>query len=237
MKIGWSLRYVTPKSNDLILHIESATKKCSIALSSQGVLVGQKELLSEKYRHSEVLHQFIEELLSEVSVDYSQLEAIAVSEGPGSFTGLRIGVSTAKAMCYALGIPLISINTLEIMVQNLKLEPDQVVLSLLDARNNNVYALGLDHQKKVIKNTWMESLNLNSFQELSKGKSLVVVGNGQHKLKQVQPDLYCQYIPAIILPTAVDMVGISYKKFLGKQFEDLMDFQPNYLHSSLAYKI
>lgn len=177
------------------------------------------------------MHQFIEEMFLNSSVDYSQLKAVAVSEGPGSFTGLRIGASTAKAMCYALQIPLIAINTLEIMVQSLKLEPDQVALSLLDARNNNVYALGLDYQKKVIKNTWMESLNLNSFRDIAKRKSLVVVGDGQHKLKQVQPALHCQYIPSINLPSAVDMVGISYKKFLGKRFEDPMDFQPNYLQS------
>lgn len=215
----------------MILHIESTTKKSSIALSSQGILIGDKELLSEKYRHSEVMHQFIEELFLNSSVDYSQLKAVAVSEGPGSFTGLRIGASTAKAMCYALQIPLIAINTLEIMVQSLKLEPDQVAVSLLDARNNNVYALGLNYQKKVIKNTWMESLNLNSFRDISKRKSLVVVGDGQHKLKQVQPATLCQYITTITSPTAIDMIGISHKKFLDKQFEDPMDFQPNYLQS------
>ena len=215
----------------MILHIESATKNCSIALGDQGKLVAQKELLSENFRHSELLHTFIKELLENISLDYNQLHAIAVSRGPGSFTGLRIGVATAKAMCYSLGIPLISINSLESMAHKIELEEGQIVISLLDARNNRVYALGLDQNKQVIKKTWIERINRDSFEDLKNEKTFVVVGNGQLKLKELLPGFPCQYVPQVQFPSAIDMLEISFKKYKSRQFEDIMEFEPSYFNS------
>ena len=124
----------------LILCIESATRSCSVALAKDGNLFDFKEEVNEKYSHSEQLTLFIESLLQQRGIVFSDLDAIAVSKGPGSFTGLRIGVSTAKGLCYALDKPLISIFTLEAMASGMQKKfPNKVYCPMIDARRMEVY--------------------------------------------------------------------------------------------------
>ena len=122
-----------------ILCIETTTTKCSVALSVDGVVVSLKEDNNKQYSHAEKLHLFIEDVLAESKVSKNKLDAIAVSKGPGSYTGLRIGVSAAKGLCFALEIPLISIPTLEALACQVK-NTDGIIVPMLDARRLEVYS-------------------------------------------------------------------------------------------------
>ena len=99
-----------------ILNLETTTKQCSVAIGHKGKCIADKQLLSEDYSHGEKLHLFIQNVLEKAKLELSQLDAVAISKGPGSFTGLRIGTAAAKGLCFSLGLPLIGLNTLEIMV-------------------------------------------------------------------------------------------------------------------------
>ena len=122
---------------DYILHIETSTKNCSVALSNATKLIAIKELNNTSYSHAEMLHTFIEDVLKEASVDISELVAISVSKGPGSYTGLRIGVSAAKGLCYALDIPLIAIATLKSLATSIKIDKG-FIIPMIDARRLEV---------------------------------------------------------------------------------------------------
>ena len=122
-----------------ILSIETATTNCSVSLSKEGKLIALKEDYSDKYSHAERLHVFIQELMVENNIDKGNLDAIAVSKGPGSYTGLRIGVSAAKGLCYALDIPLIAVSTLQSLAAQVK-ENHGFVIPMLDARRMEVYS-------------------------------------------------------------------------------------------------
>ena len=125
--------------NKYILHIETATKVCSVALSNCGEFIACKESISDGFIHSEALTLYIEEVLAEGKVTLSDLCAISISSGPGSYTGLRIGLSTAKGLCFALKIPLISVDTLSALMELVPLR-NQNIIPLLDARRMEVYA-------------------------------------------------------------------------------------------------
>jgi tRNA threonylcarbamoyladenosine biosynthesis protein TsaB len=137
-----------------ILHLDTTTKKCSVALAFKGSFCAQKELLSEHFSHSEKLHVFIQDVLLEAGIDTDQLKAIAISKGPGSYTGLRIGVAAAKGLCFALDIPLIAVNTLELMVQPHTVAPETFIIPMLDARRMEVYTAVFDSNKN-----WVEGTN------------------------------------------------------------------------------
>lgn len=136
-----------------ILHIDTTTKKCSVALALNGELCSEKELLSDTFSHSEKLHVFIKEVLNKGGIEANQLEAVAISKGPGSFTGLRIGVAAAKGLCFALDIPLIAINTLEVMVQPCSVSTHTFIIPMLDARRMEVYTAVFDSDKNCVDKT------------------------------------------------------------------------------------
>ena len=117
----------------LILNIETATKNCSVSLSNEGKTIVCKELAEQNFSHAEKLHLFIGEVLSENKFTFSDLKAVAVSQGPGSYTGLRIGVSSAKGFCYAMNIPMIAIDTLQLLAKQIQIE-DGIIISMIDAR-------------------------------------------------------------------------------------------------------
>ncbi len=200
-----------------------------MSLAHQGQLIQCKELFSLDYRHSELLHPFIKEVLENNQVLPKSLKAVAVSKGPGSFTGLRIGVSAAKGFCYALKIPLIGINTLEITAQSVPADSNELILSILDARKSNLFALLLDDSKEIVQPTWFENLEHPSIIALSKGKQLKIVGDGQTKLKSLLPHFKAQYIPRVQYPSSRDMIRLAYRKYCAKAFETTSDFEPFYL--------
>ena len=212
-----------------ILHIDTTTKKCSVALAQDGELMIQKELLSEEFSHSEQLHPFIEEVLKESGLKSSSLSAIAISKGPGSYTGLRIGVAAAKGLCFALDLPLIALNTLEIMVQPYEVSPYSFIIPMLDARRMEVYTAIFDKTKKWIQETTAEVLTENTFTSIVNEQSCLIIGDGAIKFKTLHPKINASYTNEIHYPVAKDMITLAWKKFNAKEFEDLAYFEPFYL--------
>ena len=159
-----------------LLFIETSTKNCSVAISSDSKLIGFKEINSENFSHAENLHVFIKHLFKEAKIDIQNLSGVVIGKGPGSYTGLRIGTACAKGFCYSLDIPLMSINSLEIMAQEITVESNQLLIPMIDARRLEVYTMILDHNKMVVKNTWAEELTQNSFTQYSQDKTCVFFG-------------------------------------------------------------
>ncbi|MEO9891322.1 tRNA (adenosine(37)-N6)-threonylcarbamoyltransferase complex dimerization subunit type 1 TsaB, partial [Aurantibacter sp.] len=153
-----------------ILNIETATTNCSVSVSHYGKLIALKEHDTPSYSHSEQLHLFVDEVIKEAKLSLDDIDAVAVSKGPGSYTGLRIGVSAAKGLCFALDVPLISIATLESMAQQCVANEVDFVIPLLDARRMEVYSEVYDNNLKLLRKTEAEIIASDSFKEYaSKG--------------------------------------------------------------------
>lgn len=216
----------------LILCIETATKSCSIALAREGQLFACKEAVSQEYSHSEQLTVFIEDLLQEQHLTVQDLNAIAISSGPGSYTGLRIGVSTAKGLCYSLDIPLISISTLEAMAQLMtEKHSDKTLCPMIDARRMEVYCalFGTDHKTEVE----AKVIDTSSFaKELEQGQVLFF-GDGADKCREVLSHANAHF-ELNVYPSALGMIALAEYKFQQQQFEDVAYFVPFYLKEFVA---
>ena len=163
----------------LILSIETSTTNCSVALGKDGVLVSLKEDYNDQYSHAERLHVFIMEILEENKKKLSDLDAIAISKGPGSYTGLRIGVSTTKGLCFSLDKPLISIGTLNSLAH--QINGDGLIVPMLDARRMEVFSSIYNSDFKLQREIEAQILDETSFvEELNLGK-VTFVGNGAPK--------------------------------------------------------
>ncbi|SHG65630.1 tRNA (adenosine(37)-N6)-threonylcarbamoyltransferase complex dimerization subunit type 1 TsaB [Flagellimonas flava] len=211
-----------------ILNLETATTNCSVSVSNGGEIVVLKENNAASYSHSEQLHIFIREVLEEASLSFSEIDAIAVSKGPGSYTGLRIGVSAAKGLCFALDLPLISIPTLESMAQQVETGPNEIVIPALDARRMEVYAAVFDESRKQIRETKAEIVDGNSFSEFVQFDKIHVVGSGAEKCKDVISHNNFQFHTSVI-PSANEMARLAFAKFQKSEFEDVAYFEPYYL--------
>lgn len=216
-----------------ILCIETATTNCSVALSVNGSVIALKEDYNTSYSHAERLHVYIEEILSLNNITKSQLDAIAVSKGPGSYTGLRIGVSAAKGLCFALEIPLISIPTLDSLAQQIK-EKEGIVVPMIDARRMEVYAAVYDAKlKNQIRETRAEVLDENSFKEYLEEGFVYFIGDGVDKFKTI-----CKHKNAIFmegkLPSANNMGKIVNNKYKKSDIEDVAYFEPYYLKDFIS---
>ena len=210
-----------------ILNLETATTNCSVSIARDGELISLKEENSANYSHSEQLHAFIAESLDQSGLKPEDLDAVAVSKGPGSYTGLRIGVSAAKGLCYALEIPLIAIGTLKSMATAITVR-EGYIMPLLDARRMEVYAAVFDHQHNEIKPTWAEIINEGSFEEYFTGLPVYLLGSGAEKCRDVLGYKQLIFKPEI-LPSAENMAILSYEKFKEKEFENTAYFEPFYL--------
>ena len=211
----------------VILAIETATTNCSVSISKNGDVIGLKEDFNENYSHSERLHRYIEVVLSECNIKLSQLDAIAVSKGPGSYTGLRIGVSAAKGLCMSLEIPLISVNTLESLAHQIK-EDNVKIIPMLDARRMEVYSSVYSQDKKQIRKTKAEILDERSFSDYSDSGKICFIGNGAKKYKEICPYTNTEFLENN-QPSAKEMGPLAYAKFLKNEFEDVAYFEPYYL--------
>ena len=210
-----------------ILCLETATTNCSVAISVNGKAVTLIEVNNKQYSHAEKLHVFIEEVLSKSGINKAELDAVAISKGPGSYTGLRIGVSAAKGLCFALGIPLISIATLESLACQVS-EKEGVIVPMLDARRMEVYSAAFDLDKEQVRATEAEILNEASFTEyLEKGK-VFFLGDGAEKFKSL-----CSHKNAIFLddkfPSANQMASLAEINYKKSDIEDVAYFEPYYL--------
>lgn len=210
-----------------ILCLETATTNCSVALSIDGRVVSVREENNQKFSHSEKLHVFIEEVLSKANFDKGKLNAIAVSKGPGSYTGLRIGVSAAKGLCFALDIPLIATPTLEVLAQQVDRD-NCFIIPLIDARRMEVYSAIFNSEKIRVRETKAEILDKNSFIDYLEQKTTVFLGDGASKFKSL-----CKHPLAKFLedkfPSAIDMAALAEAKYKISDTENVAYFEPFYL--------
>ncbi len=213
----------------MILSIETATNVCSVALHRDHQLVGSQTLLLEK-SHSTHLVVMIKQLLDNCQVSMNELEAVAISKGPGSYTGLRIGLSTAKGLCYALGVPLIGVNTLKAMAYQLVDVPIQVdfYCPMIDARRMEVYCMVLDKDLQVVNDSWAQVVGEDSFDKWIKQGKVVFFGNGSQKCKQVLTGNNVLFMDNL-LPVAGSIGLLAEERFKQGKFEDLAYFEPFYL--------
>ena len=217
----------------IILNIETATKNCSVCLSKNEEIIALVEFNEGQFSHAEKLHSFILEVLKQTGKSMEDIDAIAVSKGPGSYTGLRIGVSTAKGLCFALDKPLISVPTLDAMSYVVKAKKGEFIIPMIDARRMEVYCAVYDANHVQIRKTVAEIIDENSFSAyLNKGK-VYMLGDGAAKCTQVIDNENATFIKDIF-PSAKEMAKLSANKYQQKEFEDVAYFEPFYLKDFVA---
>jgi len=217
-----------------ILNIETSTTNCSVSLSKQGETLILKEDNDLDYSHAERLHIFINEILLEAKLKPQELDAVAVSMGPGSYTGLRIGVSAAKGLCYAIEKPLIAIPTLDILGHQTK-ATDGFIIPLLDARRMEVYSAVFDSGFNQVRGTKAEIIDTSSFEKYLKKGPVHFIGNGVEKTKSIIDHSNAIFIENK-LPSAQEMSTLAYQNYVDKSFEDVAYFEPYYLKDFIAIK-
>lgn len=222
----------------IYLCIETATPVCSVVLMQDDKIIGLRESL-RKNSHAEVLTPFILELMELNNMDVTSLDAIAVSMGPGSYTGLRIGVSVAKGLCYAGDKPLIGVNTLESMAAGIitkatKEYPDDTLYCpMIDARRMEVYSALYDHRGTEFRKTMAEIIESDSFSELLKSRKILFFGDGADKCQDTITHANAVF-EKDFMPSAANMVPIVMQRFKDKKFEDVAYFEPFYLKDFIA---
>lgn len=226
----------------LILSIETGTDICSVALANDGELMALRES-DEGRDHAKKVALFVDELLRETGVQPSDLDAIAVGKGPGSYTGLRIGVSFAKGMCYALNIPLIALGSLDALTEVAREDYDAGILDIeeeewshaylcpmVDARRMEVYTQIFDTEGVAVSEVTAEVVTPESFASWRTNGKLVIFGNGSAKCTETLPDA----IQVSVSPSARGLVRLAEEAFKAERFEDIAYFEPFYLKEFLV---
>jgi len=224
-----------------ILQIDTATPVCSVALSVDQQICAHISLDQENV-HASMLTILIEKVVQEARITLQDLSAIAVSMGPGSYTGLRIGVSTAKGLCYGLDIPLIAINTLEAMTSGVlasqaNLLPTDILCPMIDARRLEVYTAMYDVAGRLVRPTAAHIIDVDFFEQwIVQGKTICLFGSGADKFEE----MFAQQARVRILPhfknDAIYLQQASTEKFHRQEFEDLAYFEPYYLKDFVVAK-
>ncbi|MEY4603614.1 MAG: tRNA ((37)-N6)-threonylcarbamoyltransferase complex dimerization subunit type 1 TsaB [Bacteroidota bacterium] len=216
-----------------ILHLETSTKVCSVALSENGILKELTEVANEEFSHAENLTLFVEDVLKKAGIALNTLSAVSVSSGPGSYTGLRIGVSTAKGFCYALNIPLIAVDSLFSLASiaaekytGLNLCP------VIDARRMEVYNGIYSDQLMLLKEISADIIDETSYASF---EPMVCFGDGHMKLKDVWLGRSV-FFDDQIYSSARGQVKEAYKRFMNGQVEDVAYFEPFYLKDFIGTK-
>lgn len=219
----------------VILNLETATTNCSVSISKAGKLVALIENDTPNYSHAEQLHVFVQDALKQIDLKPKDLDAVAVSKGPGSYTGLRIGVSAAKGLCFSLNIPLISVSTLKSMA--LQVAPDRFdyIIPLLDARRMEVYSAVFDKMFHQVRETQAEIVLENSFGRYLKEGNVILVGSGAEKCQGILESSHITFDESVV-PSAKQMVELSYQKFKAGDFEDIAYLEPYYLKDFILQK-
>lgn len=215
-----------------ILNIETSTTNCSVAISKDDELLSLVEEDSKKYSHAEQLHLFIEEAIQKADITKRDLNAVAISKGPGSYTGLRIGVSAAKGLCYALDIPLISVSTLHSLAA--QVGHHDVIIPMIDARRMEVYTQVFNSKLKPLNEISAKILDKTSFfQIINSEEKICFIGNGAEKFKNLIEDKESiDFVNSN--PSAREMASISSQKNKQQLFEDVAYFEPFYLKDFVA---
>ena len=217
-----------------ILSIESATTNCSVALAKDGNVIAVKELNAANYSHAENLHDFVQQVVDKANLKINQLDAISISKGPGSYTGLRIGVSAAKGLAFGIGIPLISIGTLEALALQLKIESG-LIIPMLDARRMEAYTQVFSAEHNSITTVEASLLHEDSFKTYLEKNKVHFVGSAASKFAEVCTHPKANFHPELV-PSAKEQAKLAFKKFENKEFEDTAYFEPFYLKDFVAGK-
>jgi tRNA threonylcarbamoyladenosine biosynthesis protein TsaB len=221
----------------LILSLETSTTVCSVALHNNGKLVASAEMHKEQ-SHASKLAVLIDQVVKLVDIPMSAIQAIAVSEGPGSYTGLRIGVSTAKGLCFALGIPLLSVSTLSLLAKQIQLKAildNAWLCPMIDARRMEVYCQIFDSEINVLRPIEAKVIDEESFRESLSDHKIIFFGDGAAKCKSVITHSNAFFISDIV-PSAKELGFLASEKFSRNEFENLVTFEPFYLKEFLIKK-
>lgn len=217
----------------LILNIETATKNCSVSLAKNGKTIAFRNHQEENYSHAEKLHVLMDEILAEANYRLKDLDAIAVSAGPGSYTGLRIGVSSAKGLAYSLDKPLIAVDTLEIMARQMVIN-DGIIIPIIDARRMEVYTAQFNAHFEKISPTEAIILTEYSFEDIN--SEIFFIGDCIEKAKSVLNKDKFHFPVKDSHPTAETMSEISFQHFNKNLWVDVAYFEPYYLKEFFLHK-
>ncbi len=211
----------------LILSIETSTDVCSVALHESGELLASQIHQIEK-SHSSLLPGIAGEILEEIDKKFKDLDAVAISAGPGSYTGLRIGITTVKGFCFSMEIPLISVDTLDIFTAAVagKFKGEYLLCPMLDARRMEVYTKIVSQDLEEIWPLQAKILDESSFKEIQ--ETTYIFGNGMPKFRDISNQENLIFIDEIV-PDAKFMGGLAFEKYQQSKFEDVAYFEPNYL--------
>ena len=214
----------------LILNIETSTKTCSSSLALNGKLVDEKTIKSDKFVHGEKLHLIIHDLMKKNNYSFDDIDGIGISSGPGSFTGLRIGVSTAKGIAYSLNKPLLAVDSIQIMIENFtdfKPNNSSIYFPMIDARRDEVYTAGYNDKREKIFQLNAVIVDENFIKSLANYENIYFLGDGSKKFHQKK------FKNVTILENDLNysngMSKLTYDKFNKNQIEDTAYFVPYYL--------
>tara|TARA_B100000575_G_scaffold114495_1_gene91060 strand:- start:86 stop:745 length:660 start_codon:yes stop_codon:yes gene_type:complete len=211
----------------LILNFETSSKNCSVTLSSKGKLISNFELEDDKYRHSELLTSTIKNILVQNNISAKDLSAVAIGVGPGSFTGLRIGFSVAKGLCYPHKINLIGISSLKILANSIKVDSGDII-PMINDKGNFYYMSTFENKLNELGNPTLEEIDLNFIKKYIKDGSTIIV-NSQDSFKYISTIINDQVKLINKSISSTSMIDLSYKSFLEKRFEDLAYCEPLYI--------
>lgn len=219
-----------------ILSLETSVDSCSVALHENGVLL-HTELVKEPQAHATRLALLIQTSFQKVNRSMHELKAVAITSGPGSYTGLRIGTSTAKGLCFALNIPLLSINTLELLIYQASFQNPQKALlcAMIDARRMEVYAMLASSDRAIVEETSAQIIDEHSYQSTLESQEILFFGNGAAKCKEAINHPNAIFLEDHI-PLASFLGELAFTKFQHNQFEDPIHFEPFYLKEFLVKK-
>ena len=209
-----------------ILNLETSSKNCSVSLLKEDKIINVIEQEDDSYRHSELLTSFIDQILSKEKIKPENLSAVAIAKGPGSFTGLRIGFSVAKGICFPYKTPIIGINSLEILARSYKPKKDEYILSLINDKNDSFYSMVLDSDYNEVEKPSIEVIDKNYISRYEKLNSLVIVCNTK-SIKEIINEKSVKIEVNSI--SAKHMENMSKQNFDKKNFEDLAYFEPMYI--------
>lgn len=211
-----------------ILYLETSSKNCSVTISDNDKILCVCEEVSDNYKQSESLHSFVEWALEGAEITINEINAISLGQGPGSYTGLRIGAASAKGFCYGLKIPLVAVNSLESMKEPFLGENYDLVIPLVDARRMEVYTAVYDGKTgEELSQTEAKILDEFSFQEYA-DKKVLFVGDGATKAKDILKLPHADF-KEDVYPSSQFLVKKSLEKISKKEFEDIAYFEPFYL--------
>lgn len=223
----------------VILNIETSTDVCSAALTAEGMVLCHREDFNGR-NHAALLSGFVKACLDHLREHEMKLDAVAVSLGPGSYTGLRIGLSEAKGLAYALNVPLIGVSTLQLlavsaMFCSADLDPDCLLVPMIDARRMEVYTAVYNFALEALMEPQPLILDADSYSSYLSGGKVVFFGNGSCKWRDIAPKENSVFIPDII-PLATDMMALAERSYVRGEFLDLAYSTPEYLKDFMATK-